>query len=85
MSENVLSPEQYADRHKKAFRVAFDYLNAHFPPGDSTEWWEQTAKDAEYASIVISNRDPLATELLVSIYNYLEKEWKKRYGGKTDG
>ena len=84
MSEKSSNPDAYLAKHKTAFRIAFDFLNSHFPPGESTDWWEQTAKDAEYAHVVTADREPLATELLLGVYNYLEKEWKKRYG-QTEG
>lgn len=76
MSE-LPSPQDYADRHKRAFREAFDFLNAHFPPLFSAEWWEETIKDIEIA--YESNTDNrLQKELLVAVFNYLEHESKLR-------
>lgn len=75
--EKVLTPEGYVDRHKKAFRCAFDYLNAHFPPESEPEWWERAAKDVSEASIS-NGENKLVTGLLLGVYDYLEDEWKLR-------
>lgn len=72
----ILSPQEYVARHKQAFRVAFDYLNAHFPPGEGSEWWEQTAKDASDAYMPGDNK--LLRELLIGVYTYIEEEYKIR-------
>lgn len=72
-----MTPEEYATRHKKAFRVAFDYLNAHFPPGTEDDWCVQMARDGSQA-YADGGFDPLQLELLVGVCNYLEKEWRKR-------
>ena len=78
------SAEEYAKLHKEAFRCAFDFLNVHFPPGIDADWWEQTAKDGQANSVVMSG-NPLAVKLLVGVYEYLETEWKERTGyGQTD-
>lgn len=70
-----LTTEEYLARHKRAFRVAFDFLNAHFPPLHATDWWDMTANDL--AKIGRENEDnPLLVELIIGIYNYLEKEEK---------
>lgn len=72
-----MSPEEYAKMHQGSFRTAFDFLKQHFPPGDTPEWWEQTAKDASAASE--SQLDnPLAKKLLIGVYDYLEYEFKER-------
>lgn len=80
-----MSPEQYAKMHKDAFRCAFDYLNKHFPPGDTPEWWDQMARDAASAS-VSQGDNLLAMELLIGVCNYLDKECIKRRdnNGETD-
>lgn len=70
-----LSPEEYVERHKRAFRVAFDFLNAHFPPFHATDWWDMTANDL--GKIGRENEDnTLLVELIIGVYNYLEKEEK---------
>lgn len=72
-----MTPEEYVQRHKKAFRVAFDYLNDHFPPGEDDDWWERAAMDASrvYAE---NGCDPLQLQLLAGVCEYLETEWKER-------
>jgi hypothetical protein len=72
-----LSPEDYAKRHQKAFRVAFDFLNAHFPPEDDKDWWEKTAMEASEV-YALGGYDFLQMELLVGVCNYLEYEDEKR-------
>jgi len=72
-----MTPEEYVQRHKRAFRVAFDYLNDHFPPGEDDSWWEQAAMDG---SIVYAENgyDPLQLQLLAGVCNYLQMEWMER-------
>ena len=31
--------------HKTAFRVAFDFLQAHYPPENTEEYWLKTVKE----------------------------------------
>ena len=71
------TPEMYAHRHKAAFRAAFDFLNAHFPPGDGTEWWDSVAKDASKAS-ADADDERLTIHLIAGVMDYLEDEWRKR-------
>ena len=73
----MMSPEEYAMAHKKAFRIAFDFLNAHFPPESGTEWWMKTASDASQASAG-GGYDKLTDGLLAGILEYLESEEKRR-------
>lgn len=74
---DILSPEEYVERHKRAFRVAFDFLNAHFPPFHASDWWDMTANDL--GKIGRENEDnTLLVELIIGVYNYLEKEEKIR-------
>ena len=73
----ILSAEEYAKRHKAAFRCAFDFLNQHFPPEDSAEWREQAIRDVGAASgSQLENR--LAVELLAGVWEYLEDEIRRR-------
>lgn len=80
-----MTPEEYARMHQKAFRVAFDFLNQHFPPADSDEWWLKMADDCGKAS-VSCGENRLLMELLSGIANYLGKEFKRRNenGGTED-
>lgn len=74
-----MTPEEYAEMHKKAFRVAFDFLNSHFPPEFEPEWWEKTANDAADASVLLGEND-LAIELMCALMFYMEREYRKRGG-----
>lgn len=75
--ERLKTPEEYARSHQRAFRCAFDFLNAHFPPCDTPGWWEETAKDASLAADAEKN-DLLATKLIIGVFDYLEHECKLR-------
>lgn len=80
-----MTPEEYAKEHQKAFRTAFDFLNAHFPPEEDDAWWDKTAKDCSATSLA-ANESKLAIELLCGIMDYLGFEYKRRYqDGKADG
>ena len=72
-----MTPEEYANLHRKAFRCAFDFLNEHFPPGDTDEWWLKTAKECSAASVAF-DESPIVIELLNAIMNYLGNEYQKR-------
>ena len=79
-----MTPEEYAKRHQKAFRTAFNYLNTHFPPGDDPSWWDQAAKELSQASVE-AGENILVIELLNAVYTYLGSEYKRRNNhGKTD-
>ena len=71
------TPEEYAKLHQRSFRVAFDFLASHFPPGQDPEWWEKTAQDASRESI-LAGEGKLVVELLAGVYEYLEYEYKQR-------
>lgn len=85
MSGQILSPEEYAKMHQKAFRCAFDFLNSHFPPGMEPEWWDQAAKDVSAASAA-AGENKLVIELLAGVYEYLNSEYNLRGvdSGETD-
>lgn len=71
------SPEEYAKLHQRSFRVAFDFLTSHFPPGQDPDWWLQAAKDVSAASIT-AGENVLVIELLTGVYKYLEYEYRVR-------
>ena len=73
-----MTPEEYAKTHQKAFRTAFNFLNAHFPPGDTDEWWLQTAQDGAIAT-ADADDDPLTINLIDAVINYLNDEYKRRH------
>ena len=76
-ADQILNPEAYARRHKEAFRCAFDFLNAHFPPENTPEWWQQAVQDITDAS-VSQGENKLAVELLTGVFNYLDDERRIR-------
>ena len=59
--------------HKTAFRVAFDLLQAHYPPENTEEYWLKTAKEVGIVSCE-NNGNMLCQELLSGIIEYLN--WK---------
>lgn len=81
----MLTPEEYAARHREAFRAAFDYLNNHFPPGTDDVYWKAT--DLDGSLICAKGKDnPLLPLLMTAVVDYLEKESKlrrKEYGDTT--
>ena len=82
--EAGLSPEEYVKMHQRSFRAAFDYLTAHFPPGQDDAWWIQAAKDLSDAS-VCAGENKLVTGLLIGVYDYLTYEYERRKNnGETD-
>lgn len=74
---DIWKPEEYAAYHKMVFRIAFDFLNDHFPPQDDPKWWEQFSIDTSAASSK-SKGGPLVDGILLAIGNYLEQENIKR-------
>lgn len=77
MSEKILTPEEYAKRHKESFRCAFDFLNSHFPPPTDPDWWLKAAEDVSKASISCGE-NRLVIGLLMGVYDYLDEEYKLR-------
>ena len=72
-----MTPEEYAKMHQKAFRVAFDFLNAHFPPGSDDEWWLRSARELADTSVA-AGENKLVIELLNGVFSYLSDECKRR-------
>lgn len=82
--EKVMTPEEYAKMHQKAFRVAFDFLNQHFPPGENPEWWLTVTHHASEAS-VLAGENVLVNSLLSGVCHYLEHEYFiRRDNNETD-
>lgn len=61
--------------HKAAFRVAFDFLDAHYPPGDDQEYWLKTCDDIRVASDE-NILNTLCQELLSAVLIYLSDKVK---------
>ena len=72
----ILTPQAYSDRHKKAFRVAFDFLNRHFPPSPEPDWWDNTVTDAVKA--VNDDTSNLTRDLVLAVFDYIDRECKMR-------
>lgn len=75
-----LKPQEYAAMHKRAFREAFDFLNAHFPPQFDSEWWVRTYKDITEI-LKKDPENPLLKQLLEGIIIYMDDESKKKRDG----
>lgn len=73
----TLTPEAYAKRHAGAFRCAFDFLNSHFPPEPTVEWWDPIGEEISKAS-ESQEDNMLAVSLLIAVSEYIEEEWKIR-------
>lgn len=67
--------------HQVAFRAAFDFLEAFYPPRDDEEYW---AKMAETCGNVAYQHEgnPLIIPLMVAMADYLGEVWKERHGLK---
>ena len=57
---------------KRAFRIAFDFLNAHLPVAGGEAYWLKTAEDVGEACRA-ADSDPLAVDLLAAGYGFLER------------
>ena len=84
--KTILSPEEYIQRHKLAFRCAFDFLNEHFPPGEDAEWWLKATRELKAASIE-HGEDRLLNGLLLGVFEYIydEYEIRRKANGKSEG
>ena len=71
------TPEQYKANHKLAFRIAFNFLDMHFPPENTQAWGEKVCRDLGDASLA-NLGDYLTVQLLVAVFNYLDKENEMR-------
>ena len=73
-----MSSEEYYAMHQRAFRCAFDYLNAHFPPGQDPDWWTKASDDIRNSADEHEGNQ-LAMFLLIGVLDYLNEEYKRRY------
>lgn len=80
--ENRINQAEFDQQiHKKAFRVAFDFLQSHYPPANTEKYWLKTVKDVGVASYE-NNGNMLCQELLSAIIEYLN--WRVKTYEKTD-
>ena len=64
--------------HRAAFRAAYDFLNTHYPPEDTEQYWLQTCADVGIVSAEhITNE--LCQELLTAVLLYLSNKVKKEH------
>lgn len=77
MTSEILSPQEYVAQHKRAFREGFDFLNAHFPPECSSEYWDRTYKDLNEV-LARNDGNGMLREMMMSVVAYLDTEGKKR-------
>ena len=57
---------------KRAFRIAFDFLNAHLPVEGGEAYWLKTAEDLGEACRA-ADSDPLTVDLLAAGYGFLDR------------
>lgn len=65
--------QEYVEKHKKAFRMAFDLLQALWPPKNDPTWFVTVAypKSAEaYAEL---HDNPLGMNLILDVFEYLDR------------
>ncbi len=60
----------FSQQHKQAFRIAFDFLGACFPPDRSEEYWTKTVELFKHR-VQDNKANPLVKHLLLGVYNYL--------------
>lgn len=64
----------YTEQHKTAFRTAFDFLKAFWPPKNDPEWFRTTV-NPEWERRLLEAKDDgndLAHRLLMEVYAYLD-------------
>lgn len=67
--------------HQAAFRAAFDFLEAYYPPRDDEEYWLKVAEECgSVADELYGN--PLIIPMMITMMDYLGEVWKERRGLK---
>ena len=61
----------YVALHKKAFRVAFDYLMKNWPPEHSVEYFDRVYAEARELAKGELDGNPLGQKMVAEIYWYL--------------
>ena len=70
--QSVATEQQKAAMHKYAFRTAFDFLAEMWPPVLSADYFTLAAAKCN-ERFNQSGQDKLTHELLLGVFNYLEK------------
>lgn len=60
----------FEQQHKQAFRTAFDFLRACFPPTRKENYWNTTVELFKHR-VENNKQNPLVKHLLLGVYNYL--------------
>ena len=68
--------------HQVAFREAFNFLEAYYPPRDDEEYWLKAANECGRVAAE-HDGNPLIIPLMVTMMDYLGELWKERKNGKT--
>lgn len=68
--------------HQAAFRAAFNFLEAYYPPRDDEEYWLKAANECGRVAAE-HDGNPLIIPMMVAMVDYLEAVWKERKNGKT--
>lgn len=66
--------------HQAAFRAAFDFLEAFYPPRDDEEYWLKAANEC---GRVAEEHDgnPLIIPMMITMMDYLGETWKEKQNG----
>lgn len=73
------TPGTYAAIHKQAFRIAYDFLNEHFPPEHDPNWWDKTMSDVSLIGNMYGE-NKLVVCLITALVEYLTEEDERRTG-----
>lgn len=71
-AEDMKRTEQ---ERKAAFRVAFDFLEAHEPPQNTEAYWNKTCKDVGVV-VDLNAGNELCMKLLAAVMDYLDERVK---------
>ena len=66
--------------HRVAFRYAFEYLEKHWPPVNTNEYWEEIAKELGPITGWFDAENLLGKHLVMAVFEYLEdvvKTWER--------
>lgn len=67
--------------HQAAFRAAYDYLEAFYPPRDDEEYWYKVSESA--GNIASKHKgNPLIVPIMLAMLKYLEDVWREKRGLK---
>ena len=66
--------QAYIDKHKKAFRVAFDFLNKFFPPRRDPDWFREQVNPVWDGLLAEADEEGnnLTHRPLMEVYAYLD-------------